>query len=77
MPVFVDDVNVNIPFEAAFPTKDDVTANNQAAADGTVTVQRVAANAPVFDEGAPFSSMAGFDSQEPETAWGRSRSSAG
>ncbi len=43
VPVFVDDVIVNVPFQAAFPTSDAVTASDQAAADGTVTVDLVSA----------------------------------
>ena len=42
-PVFVDDVLVNVPFQAAFPIEDAVTASDQAAADGTVTVDLVSA----------------------------------
>ena len=45
-PVFVDDVIVNVPFQAAFPIEDAVTASDQAAADGTVTVDLVSAQVP-------------------------------
>ncbi len=45
-PVFVDDVIVNVPFQAAFPTQDAVTVSDQAAADGTITVDLVSAQAP-------------------------------
>ncbi len=43
VPVFVDDVIVNVPFQAAFPIEDAVTASDQAAADGTITVDLVSA----------------------------------
>ncbi len=46
VPVFVDDVIVNVPFQAAFPIEDAVTASDQAAADGTVTVDLVSAIEP-------------------------------
>jgi len=42
-PVFVDDVIVNVPFQATFPIEDAVTASDQAAADGTVTIDFVSA----------------------------------
>jgi plastocyanin len=42
-PVFVDDVIVNVTFKAAFPAHDAVTASDQAAADGMVTVDLVSA----------------------------------
>ncbi|MDK1045951.1 MAG: hypothetical protein QGM45_09745 [Anaerolineales bacterium] len=45
-PVFVDDVIVNVPFEATFPVDDSVTAEDQAAVDGTVTIAFVSAAAP-------------------------------
>lgn len=45
-PVFVDDVIVNVPFQAAFPTSDAVTASDQAAADGAITVDLVSASQP-------------------------------
>ena len=45
-PVFVDDVIVNVPFQAEFPTEDAVTASDQAAVDGMVTVDLVSAQAP-------------------------------
>ena len=46
VPVFVDDVIVNVPFQATFPLADAVSASDQAAADGTVTVDMVSATAP-------------------------------
>ena len=46
VPVFVDDVIVNVPFQAAFPIEDAVTASDQAAADGTITVDLVSAIEP-------------------------------
>ena len=46
VPVFVDDVIVNVPFQAAFPTSDAVAASDQASADGTVTVDLVSATQP-------------------------------
>ena len=45
-PVFVDDVIVNVPFQAAFPTEDAVIASDHGASDGTVTVDLVSAQAP-------------------------------
>lgn len=45
-PVFVDDVIVNVPFEATFPVDDSITAEDQAAVDGTVTIAFVSAAAP-------------------------------
>ena len=44
--MFVDDVIVNVPFQAAFPTSDAVTASDQAAADGAITVDLVSASQP-------------------------------
>lgn len=46
VPVFVDDVIVNVPFQAEFPLGDTVDASDQVSADGTVTVDLVSAQAP-------------------------------
>ena len=46
VPVFVDDVIVNVPFQAAFPIEDAVTPSDQAAVDGTITVDLVSAQVP-------------------------------
>ncbi len=46
VPVFVDDVIVNVPFQAAFPTEDAVTASDQSAVEGTVTIDLVSAVEP-------------------------------
>jgi len=45
-PVFVDDVIVNVPFQATFPAIDAVTASDQAAVNGAITVDLVSAAAP-------------------------------
>lgn len=45
-PVFVDDVIVNVPFQAEFSIEDAVTASDQAAADGEISVDLVSATAP-------------------------------
>jgi plastocyanin len=45
-PVFVDDVIVNVPFQAEFSIEDAVTASDQAAADGAITVDLVSATEP-------------------------------
>jgi len=46
VPVFVDEVIVNVPFQAAFSIEDAVTASDQAAADGAITVDLVSATQP-------------------------------
>jgi len=46
VPVFVDDVIVNVPFQAEFPLGDAVDASDQAAVDGAITVDLVSAQAP-------------------------------
>ena len=45
VPVFVDEVIVNVPFQAAFPVADAVSASDQASSDGTVSVDLVSAQA--------------------------------
>lgn len=43
-PVFVDDVMVNVPFQASFPIEPAVTVSDQASSDGTVTIDGVTAS---------------------------------
>lgn len=46
VPVFVDDVIVNVPFQATFPIENAVTASDQAPVEGTVTVDLVSGVEP-------------------------------
>jgi plastocyanin len=46
VPIFVDDVIVNVPFQAAFSIEDAVTASDQTAADGAISVDLVSATEP-------------------------------
>lgn len=46
VPIFVDDVIVNVPFQAAFPIEDAATASDQPVTDGTITVDLVSATEP-------------------------------
>lgn len=46
VPVFVDDVIVNVPFNASFPIEPAVTASDQSPTDGAVVIDRVVAADP-------------------------------
>lgn len=46
VPVFVDEVIVNVPFNASFPIEPAVTASDQAPAEGAVVIDKVAAADP-------------------------------